>query len=142
MPPVTCLLRELFPAPGSLPPQKLIIHAISFFAGDEICQLGFLKPRIDFFTDFTPQVRTRGQECRDFQRRELVPCFAENLQRTRRVLKECLAERFVCQEPADQNFNAALCHANRLSGVTNAGSMPISGLLQRESPSAIPSSQW
>lgn len=29
MQPVTCLLRELFPAPGSLPPQKLIIHAIS-----------------------------------------------------------------------------------------------------------------
>jgi hypothetical protein len=28
--PVACLLRKLFPAPGILPPQKLIIHAIFF----------------------------------------------------------------------------------------------------------------
>ena len=57
-----------------------------------------------------------------------MTCFAEHLQSVRGVVKVCLPKCFVCHESADQDFNAALCHARPPSGLTNAAALPTRNL--------------
>jgi hypothetical protein len=78
-------------------------------------KLGSLQPWIDLVRDNLPQRDWRRLDGRDFHRCQLESGFDEGLKREHTIREERVAKCFVCDESSDQNLDAAVCHADRLS---------------------------
>ena len=81
-------------------------------------KLGSLQPRIDLVRDDLPECDWRRLDGRDFHRSQLVSGVDEGLKREHAVREERVSKCLVCDESSDQDLDAALCHADRLSRPT------------------------
>ena len=71
---------------------------------------GFLQSRIDLVGDPFPDIRARRQQRGDLDGRELRSGVDEHPNRRARVVNKCLSKPFVCNQPPDEQLDAALCH--------------------------------
>jgi len=78
-------------------------------------KLGSLQPRIDLVRDDPPQRGRRGVDRGDLHGCQFMAGFDEGLEREHPIREERIPKRLVRDESSDQNLDAAMCHAARLS---------------------------
>jgi hypothetical protein len=70
----------------------------------------FLKSRVQLVRDARPEVGARRRQRCDFDWRQVVPDIPEFSERRRRVSNKCRSECFVCDQSANQDFDASMRH--------------------------------
>jgi hypothetical protein len=70
----------------------------------------FLKSRVQLVRDTRPEVGARRRQRCDFDWRQVVPDILEFSERRRRVSNKRRSERLVCDQSANQDFDASMRH--------------------------------
>jgi hypothetical protein len=90
----------------------------------------FLKSRVQLVRDMRPEVGARRRQRCDFDWRQVVSDIPEFSERRRRVSNKCRSERLVCDQSANQDFDASMrhCDAAFLDGIGGQGERQHRGL--------------